>query len=94
MPRAAVPVTKITILQPTHIKRKVERAAAMRGMSLTSYINGILESTADGDIERTEKRDLSERDSALLLDMLRGPKGPNRTLRAAAAEYRERFGGR
>jgi uncharacterized protein (DUF1778 family) len=84
--------TKITIRQPRDLKAKVEKAAAMRGMTVTSFINGVLEQVSDRTIERVRQRELTERDSRALLEMLKHPKGPNAALRRAASRYRERFG--
>lgn len=85
--------SKITIRQPSPLKRKIERAAALRGMTVTSFINGSLERIADRTLDRLRRRELTERDSRLLIRMLSDPKGPNETLRRAARRYRERFGG-
>lgn len=86
--------SKITIRQPSPLKKKIERAATMRGMTVTSFINGVLERVADRTIARARERELSDRDSQLLLAMLAKPKGPNAALREAARKYRERFGDR
>jgi len=92
---AALPrYTKVTIRQPRALKAKVEKAAAMRGMTVTSFINGVLERVSDRTMERVRQRELSERDSRALIEMLSHPKGPNAALRRAAERYRERFGGR
>ena len=63
--------SKITIRQPQPLKAKVEQAAALRGMTVTSFINGTLELAADKTISRIRARELTERDSAALLTMLK-----------------------
>jgi uncharacterized protein (DUF1778 family) len=85
--------SKITIRQPEPLKSKVERAAALRGMTVTSFINGILELAADKTLSRIEARELSERDSAALLAMLGTPARPNAAIRRAAKRHREITGG-
>lgn len=85
--------SKITIRQPELLKAKVEKAAALRGMTVTSFINGILELAADKTIGRIEARELTERDSAALLAMLGKPSRPNAALRRAAKRHREISGG-
>lgn len=90
----ATETTKITIRQPAAIKRKVEQAAARRGMTVTSFINAILERAADRTLARVHQRELTERDQLALLELLANPKGPNDALRKAAAEYRERYLGK
>jgi uncharacterized protein (DUF1778 family) len=83
--------SKITIRQPVDLKRKVERAAAKRGMTVTSFINSILERAADRTLERVRRRELTDRDQAALLTMLTRSKGPNKALVRAAERYRERY---
>ena len=85
--------TKITIRQPEPLKSKVEKAAALRGMTVTSFINGILELAADKTLSRIQARELSERDSTALLAMLSKPARPNAALRRAAKRHREITGG-
>jgi uncharacterized protein (DUF1778 family) len=89
----AVSHSKITIRQPVALKRKIEQAAAKRGMTVTSFINSTLERVADRTLERVRRRELSEQDQKALLDLLTNPKGPNKALILAAERYRERYGG-
>lgn len=84
--------SKITIRQPTALKRKIAQAAAMRGMTVMSFINHALARVTEQTIERTRRRELSERDQKLLLEMLTKPKGPNKKLIRAARRYKERYG--
>lgn len=84
---STVPFSKITIRQPRRLKAKIEKAAALRGMTVTSFINGVLERVADRTIERVEARDLSERDSKALLSLLMNPPKPNSALKQAAKKY-------
>jgi uncharacterized protein (DUF1778 family) len=85
--------SKLTIRQPRPLKTKIEQAAALRGMTVTSFINGTLELAADRTLSRVRARELTERDSRALLAMLANPPRPNAALRAAAKRYRERTGG-
>ncbi len=84
--------SKITIRQPTSIKRKVEQAAAKRGMTVTSFINSTLSRAADRTLERVRRRELSERDQRALLELLRNPPPPSEALLRAGRRYRERYG--
>ncbi|USN98540.1 MAG: DUF1778 domain-containing protein [Phycisphaeraceae bacterium] len=77
--------TKITIQQPTHLKAKIKQAAALRGMTVTSFINSTLELVADRTIKRVRERELTERDSRALMEMLQSPGEPSKALRRAAA---------
>lgn len=85
--------SKITIRQPEPLKSKVEKAAALRGMTVTSFINGILELAADKTLSRIQTRELSERDSTALLALLSKPTRPNAALRRAAKRHRKITGG-
>lgn len=89
----AVRTSKITIRQPVALKSRVEQAAFLRGMTVTSFINGTLELAAEETISRVRARELSERDSGALLAMLAKPPRPNAALRKAARRYREITGG-
>ena len=60
--------TKITIRQPAALKAKVARAAALRGMTVTSFINGMLELAAD----RTLDGNLGELHFVLVLRQRHG----------------------
>lgn len=86
---AATGHSKITIRQPVSLKAKIAKAAALRGMTVTSFINGMLEIAADRTLRRIETREATERDSAALLAMLRRPASPNTALRKAARRLRE-----
>jgi uncharacterized protein (DUF1778 family) len=89
---SATEFSKITIRQPVALKEKVEKAAALRGMTVTSFINGVLERVADRTLSRIRERELSERDSRALLEMLQNPGEPNEALRRAAERHREILG--
>jgi uncharacterized protein (DUF1778 family) len=56
--------SKITIRQPKTLKAKIAKAAALRGMTVTSFINGTLEIAAERTLRRIETRELTDRDSA------------------------------
>ena len=85
---STVRYSKITIRQPQPLKTKIARAAALRGMTVTSFINGMLEIAADRTIDRIQTRELSDRDSDILLGMLRKPPAPNAALKKAARRLR------
>lgn len=57
--------------------------------TVTSFINGMLEIVADRTLRRIETRELTDRDSAALLDMLQKPSAPNAALRKACRRLRE-----
>ena len=86
---ASVSHSKITIRQPKPLKAKIARAAALRGMTVTSFINGVLEIAAERTLRRIETRELTDSDSAALLAMLQKPTAPNGALRKACRRLRE-----
>lgn len=86
---SSIRYSKITIRQPAPLKTKIAKAAAIRGMTVTSYINGVLEAAAERTVSRARTRELTERDSRLLMTMLSKPPRPNAALRKAARRYAE-----
>lgn len=83
--------SKITIRQPTGLKRRVEQAAARRGLTVTGFINTALEAAAEATLEQARRRELSEQDQRLLLSLLSRPGKPNRALLKSAQRYRKRY---
>lgn len=83
--------SKITILQPVELKRKVGQAAAKRGVTVTSFINHVLAVASERTLERVRRREISERDQRALLALLKSPQGPSDALWRAAQRYRERY---
>ncbi len=90
---AAIKHSKITIRQPASLKAKIEQAAAMRGMTVTSFVNDVLEFAADKTVSRVRARELTARDSEALMAMLSKLGRPNAALKKAAKKYREFMGG-
>lgn len=88
----AADTTKITVRQPIALKRKIEQAAAKRGMTVASFINAVLERAADRTLSRVRRRELTDRDQHALLELLAHPTGPNAALREAAERYRASCG--
>lgn len=86
---ATVAHSKITIRQPAPLKAKIAKAAALRGMTVTSFINGMLEIAAERTLRRIKNRELNDRDSAALLAMLQKPPAPNAALRRSVRRMRE-----
>ncbi|MBA3643489.1 MAG: DUF1778 domain-containing protein [Chloroflexia bacterium] len=73
-------------------KELFERAAALEGRSMTSFVIERLELAALESIERHETMALSQRDSKLFVETIMDPPEPNAKLREAAQRYLERFG--
>ena len=58
-------------------------------MTSNDFINSILQLAAERAVIRADARELTARDSATLLALLKAPPEPNEALREAARRYRE-----
>ena len=65
-----------------------QRAAMLRGQTLSDYVVNIVQQDAEETIHRHDIT-LSARDSRIFVDALLNPTGPNDALRAAFADYKE-----
>jgi uncharacterized protein (DUF1778 family) len=74
-------------------KRKLERAAAFEGSSVTEFVLANAVAAAERVIQSHEKITLSAKDWEVFYDALINPPEPNETLKDAARRYRERIGG-
>lgn len=72
------------------LKLLIERAASMKGQSLTEYAVSRLVETARRDVRDHEVTVLSDRDRELFLALLASDDEPNEAMRRAAARYKER----
>ena len=72
-------------------KALIERAARLRGCSLSDYLVRSAQDAAERDIHNHEVITLSARDSQLFVEALLNPRSPNEALLAAAREYQERW---
>ncbi len=66
-----------------------QRAAMLRGQTLSDYVVNIVQQDAEETIHRHDLITLSARDSRIFVDALLNPTGPNDALRAAFADYKE-----
>jgi len=65
-------------------KSLLVRAAALQHTNLTEFVIRTAVANAKEVIELSERQDLSERDSLLVMDLLENPPEPNEKLMAAA----------
>lgn len=72
-------------------KMLLERAAALRGCSLSEYLVRSAQEAAMRDIRDQDLITLSARDSQAFIAALLDPQPANAALEAAAREYRERW---
>jgi uncharacterized protein (DUF1778 family) len=78
-------------VSPEH-KALIERAASLRGQTVSSFAIGELLKAAEEAIQSETTRTLSARDSQIFLAMLDDPGEPNAALKAAAERYKKRRG--
>ncbi|HEY8601464.1 MAG TPA: DUF1778 domain-containing protein [Thermomicrobiales bacterium] len=72
-------------------KALIERAAQLRGSSLSEYIVRSAQDAAERDLRDHEVITLSARDSQIFIEALLDPQPANAALRAATQEYQERW---
>lgn len=70
-------------------KAQMERAAAMTGQTLNSFVVSASIKQADEIVEKEEIRRLTNRDRDIFLALLDADDEPNEALKAAAAEYKQ-----
>lgn len=70
-------------------KSLFQRAAALRGQTLSDYLVSTLQRDAEQTIREREIMTLSARDSRIFVEALLDPSGPNAALRAAFEDYKQ-----
>lgn len=73
-------------------KRRIERAASLKGMSVSDFIVQHADEAAIRTIEQHTALTLSERASRIFVEALLNPPEPGERLKAAARRYRQRAG--
>jgi len=71
-------------------RRRIERAAALKGTSISDFIVSTLDNAAKRTIEEHESWTLSARDSEAFMKALLDPAPPGLRLRAAIRRYKAR----
>jgi len=94
MARALTESGRIELRIKPREKALLSRAAALQHEDLTGFILKTVLPAAERIIERTERLELSERDSLRVLELLDNPPKPSAKLRRAAKRHREIFGRR
>ncbi|MCW6536047.1 DUF1778 domain-containing protein [Sphingomonas lycopersici] len=74
-----------------HVKEAIQRAAALSGVDDSVFAMNAAYKAALDVIEAQERMVLRGEDAAALLDALDNPPPPTDALRAAFAQYRERY---
>ncbi len=73
-------------------KRLIERAAELRGTTVTGFVTASAQEAALETIRDFETLDLGEEASRVFANALLNPPAPNASLRMAATRYKKRMG--
>ena len=72
-------------------KELLERAASLRGLSVSSYLLSNSIEAATKDIESHEKLVLNDNDRDLFLSLMENPPEPNKALKSAMRRFQEEY---
>lgn len=72
-------------------KELLERAASLKGLSVSSYLLSNSIEAATKDIESHEKLVLSDNDRDLFLSLMENPPEPNQALKSAMRRFQEEY---
>jgi uncharacterized protein (DUF1778 family) len=87
--KATQRVERVEIRATSEQKRLLERAAEIRGTTLTGFILNQAQEAATATIQEFELLELRNEDRRLFVETLLNPPKPNNALRAAAARHKE-----
>jgi uncharacterized protein (DUF1778 family) len=90
--KAGTPMSRLEARIPTHLYEMMERAATLRGLTVTSYVAAVVGEDARRTIEQTDIIRLSRENQIAFAKALINPPEPNAKLRAAAKRHAELFG--
>ena len=83
---------RIDIRLDTHLKERIERAAALRNVDVSSFILSRVVPAADEEIAAHERLVLSDRDRDLFLKLISNPPEPSEKLVKAAKRFKKKYG--
>lgn len=81
--------SRLNFRLPESIKRRIEDAALITGVTTTDFAITALANSADEVIEKYQVRRLSDRDRDRFLKLLENPPSPNEALIKAARRYKK-----
>lgn len=81
--------SRLNFRLPAGIKKRIEDAALVSGLTVTDFAVSALASSADEILRQHHHRKLSARDSEIFLAMIDNPPEPNAALRSAAERYKK-----
>lgn len=74
------------------LKQRIQHAADLKGLDLTSYVISTLIADADKTVQENEVLQLSQRDREAFATAILNPPVANKELLAAAKRFKERMG--
>jgi uncharacterized protein (DUF1778 family) len=83
---------RVEVRVSAEVKALIERAALLQDCSISEYVVRSTLEAAERDIRDHDIITLTARDSEIFVSELLNPTPPNAALRAAAEEYRRRWG--
>lgn len=89
--KATKPERLETRIAPTQ-KRLIQRAADLRGTTVTDFVVSSAHAAAIETIRDFEMLELRDKDRNVFVSALLNPPRPNKAARKAAARYRQRMG--
>jgi uncharacterized protein (DUF1778 family) len=87
--KATQRIERVEIRATSEQKRLLERAAEIRGTTLTGFILNQAQEAATATIQEFELLELRNEDRRLFVETLLNPPKPNNALRAAATRHKE-----
>jgi len=86
---AALRAERVEIRMTPAQKENLERAASLRGTSVTDFILNEVQPAATATIQEFELLELREEDRRIFVEALLNPPEPNEAIKAAVARYRK-----
>ena len=83
-------VERIEARIPSEQRRRIERAAALKGTSISDFMVSSADETAKRTIEEHESWTLSGRDREIFVNTLLHPPTPNKAMKAAFRSHQKR----
>lgn len=84
-------VSRIDLRVSFQQKELLERAAALKGLSLSAYMLSHCLEAAKAEIQAHQKIELSDRDRDLFLELMANPPSPKETLVKAMREFQDEY---
>jgi len=86
---SAIALTRLEFRLPVDCKKRIERAAAVQGRTVTDFATETLTKAAEAILQEHEVVCLSERDRERFFAMIEADPTPNAELLAAAKRHRQ-----